>query len=47
MHSSSCLHRKRLQASETRRGRRTIRSNVASRRASRRHDDGAIRMAPR
>jgi hypothetical protein len=37
-HSSSCLHRKRLQASETRRGRRTIRSNVTSRRASRRHD---------
>ena len=37
-HSSSCLQRKRLQASETRRGRRTIRSNVTSRRASRRHD---------
>src|SRR5439155_1526366 len=46
MHSSSCLHRKRLQASETRRGRRTIRSNVTSRRASRRHDGRPRAPAP-
>jgi hypothetical protein len=37
-HPSICPHRKRLQASETRRGRRTTRNNVTSRRASRRHD---------